>query len=113
MRAEPGLRLTIVAREAHTPYSGMLPGYIAGQYEWDEIHIDLLKMSTAADCRFISDEITGLDPDQREIYFLERPPLRYDVLSINTGGVPGVQTPGIEHTIPSSRSVGSSRNGSD
>lgn len=100
MRTEPGLRLTIVAREAHTPYSGMLPGYIAGQYEWDEIHIDLLKLSTAANCRFISEEITGLDPAEREIYFLERPPLRYDVLSINTGGVPGVQTPGIEHTIP-------------
>lgn len=100
MRAEPGLRLTIVAREAHTPYSGMLPGYIAGQYEWDEIHIDLLKLSTAASCRFISDEIIGLDPIQREISFRERPPLRYDVVSINTGGVPGVQTPGIEYTIP-------------
>lgn len=100
MRAEQGLRLTIVAREAHTPYSGMLPGYVAGQYEWDEIHIDLLKLSTAANCRFISDEITGLDPIQREISFRERSPLRYDVVSINTGGVPGVQIPGIEHTIP-------------
>lgn len=100
MRAEPGLRLTMVAREAHTPYSGMLPGYIAGQYEWDEIHIDLLKLSTAASCRFISDEITGVDPTRQEILFSDRPPLRYDVVSINTGGVPGVQTRGIEHTIP-------------
>lgn len=100
MRPEPGIRLTIIAREAHTPYSGMLPGYIAGQYDWNEIHIDLLKLSTAASCRFIPEEITGLDPARREIFFCDRPPLRYDIVSINTGGVPGVTTNGIEHTIP-------------
>ena len=31
MRREPGLRVTIVSREPHTPYSGMLPGLIRGE----------------------------------------------------------------------------------
>ena len=49
MRPQPGVRLTLVAREPHTPYSGMLPGFIAGQYSWDDVHIDLARLSTFSD----------------------------------------------------------------
>jgi len=89
MRPEPGLRLTIIAREPHSPYTGMLPGYVAGAYDWDDIHIDLAKLARFADARFIAAEASGIDTAQRRILFPNRPPLRYDVLSINTGGVPG------------------------
>ena len=61
MRPEPGVRLTLIAREPHTPYSGMLPGYVAGQYTWDEIHFDLWKLSVFANCRLIVDEVIGVD----------------------------------------------------
>ena len=89
MHPEPGLRLTIVAREPHSPYSGMLPGFVAGHYAWDDIHIDLLRLAAFAGARFIAAEATGLDLANRRIEFGDRPSLRYDVLSINTGGVPG------------------------
>ena len=89
MKPEPGLRLTIVAREPHSPYSGMLPGFVAGHYAWDDIHIDLMRLAAFAGARFIAAEATGLDLAARRIDFSDRPPLRYDVLSINTGGVPG------------------------
>ena len=89
MRPEPGVRLTIVAREPHSPYSGMLPGLVAGVYAWDDIHIDLARLAAFADARFIAAEATGLDPEQRQVTFDARPPLRYDVLAINTGGIPG------------------------
>ena len=41
MRPLPGLRLTIVTNNIRTPYSGMLPGYIEGIWQDDDINIDL------------------------------------------------------------------------
>ena len=97
MRPVPGVRLTLICREVHTPYSGMLPGLIAGHYTYDEAHIDLRKLAVFSSARFIRAEVTGLDPEIRELRFEERPPIPYDLLSLNTGSTPGVQrVPGAE-----------------
>lgn len=89
MRPEPGVRLTVIAREVHTPYSGMLPGHVAGRYDRDEMHIDVARLARFAEARLIPSEVTGLDLDSQRVVMRDRPPLRYDVLSLNTGGVPG------------------------
>ena len=34
------LAVTMVNPGRHAPYSGMLPGYIAGHYGYDDVHID-------------------------------------------------------------------------
>ncbi|MGA1586305.1 MAG: selenide, water dikinase SelD [Burkholderiaceae bacterium] len=98
MRPMPGVRVTLLASPSHTPYSGMLPGYIAGHHGFDEVHIDLRQLAQRCGARFIGDEAVGLDQDTRHVHCARYPDIRYDVLSINIGsspnlgGVPGASS---------------------
>jgi selenide,water dikinase len=81
----PGVRLTLVNPGPAAPYTGMLPGLIAGHYRRDEIMIDLVRLARRAGARLILDRATGLDPAAREVILAARGRLRYDVASIDTG----------------------------
>jgi selenide,water dikinase len=91
MQPEPGLRITLICTDIDTPYSGMLPGYISGHYSFDEVHIDLGRLASFAGARFIHGEVTGLDRANQRVQVMDRPPVPYDLLSINTGSTPNVQ----------------------
>jgi NADH dehydrogenase FAD-containing subunit len=56
-----GMRLTLITDVWHTPYSGMLPGYVAGLYEFDDCHIDLRPLTQFAHVQMIVDRAVGLD----------------------------------------------------
>lgn len=101
MQPMPGVRVTLVCTDAQTPYSGMLPGYVAGHYSYDEVHIDLGRLAEFAGARFICAEVVGLDRERRQLLLRDRPALGYDVVSINTGSTPQVDAvPGaVEHAI--------------
>ena len=57
MKPLPGARLTVICTDTDTPYSGMLPGYIAGHYAFDEVHIDLRRLAEFAGARYYRDEV--------------------------------------------------------
>ena len=102
MKPVPGVQLTLVCRDVHTPYSGMLPGLIAGHYTYDEAHIDLRKLSMFSSTRFIHDEVVRLEPNRRMLHFRERPPIPYDLLSLNIGSTPDMRDieGSQEHAVP-------------
>ena len=102
MQPVAGVRLTVICRDTHTPYSGMLPGYIAGHYGYDEVHIDLSRLARFAGARFFRDEALGLDRAAGKVLCRNRPPVPYDYLSINIGSTPQIAnvTGAAEYAVP-------------
>ena len=94
MKPEPGVRLTVVGREPETPYSGMLPGLLRGDYTVDQAHIDLAPLAAAAGARLIVAEATSIDLTARSIGLIGRPDIPFDLLSIDVGGVPAMPVSG-------------------
>jgi selenide,water dikinase len=88
MQPEPGVRLTVICTDVHTPYSGMLPGYVSGHYSYDDVHIDLARLAVFAGARLYRDEVVGIDRVAQKVLCRNRPPVAYDCLSINIGSTP-------------------------
>ncbi len=101
MRPEPGARLTLVARETLATYSGMVPGVLAGQHLATEAQLDLRELARQAGARLIHAEAEGLDLRARRVLLRGRPPLRFDLLSVDVGASPRLEVPGAaEHALP-------------
>jgi selenide,water dikinase len=102
MSPEPGVRLTVICTDVHTPYSGMLPGYVSGHYSYDDAHIDLARLAMFAGARLFQDEVVGIDRAAGRVLCRNRPAVVYDLLSINTGSTPRLRdVPGADaHTTP-------------
>ncbi|MBD2748435.1 FAD-dependent oxidoreductase [Microvirga sp. BT688] len=85
---EPGLTITLVSKDRLTPYSGMLPGHLAGTYTRDEIHIDLERLARAAGAGLILDDAVGFDRAARRVRLKGGKALAYDILSVDIGITP-------------------------
>lgn len=87
-----GLRITLISRDVHTPYSGMLPGLIAGHYDLDETHIDLRRLCEKTNVRLFHSTVTNIDLREKQIFCDNRAAVRFDWLSINVGSQPDLSS---------------------
>jgi selenide,water dikinase len=98
MKPMPGVRVTLVTKDVITPYSGMLPAYVSGIYSHDECHIDLGVLCSWASVRLIQAEVCNIRTGNlgKEVHCTDgRPPIPYDVLSVDIGISPA-SMPGID-----------------
>jgi pyridine nucleotide-disulfide oxidoreductase family protein len=89
-KPQPAARLTLIAPDPTTPYSGMLPGHVAGWYRREEMHIDLARLARASGARLVQDEAVRFDREHRRVILKGGDAVRYDLLSIDIGITPDV-----------------------
>lgn len=98
MHPLPGARLTCVSNQIHAAYSGMLPGTLAGDYQPEQMRVDLVRRCAAVGARLLLVETTGLDRAAKRLLLRDRPPLPYDLLSIGIGSRPA-PIEGLRHAL--------------
>ena len=97
----PGVRLTLINPGPTAPYTGMLPGHVAGHYARDALDIDLVRLARFAGARLVLGAVDRIDPVARALSVPGRAPIGYDLLSIDIGvtsdmaGLPGFAEHGI------------------
>ncbi len=96
MQAIDSVRVTLVSEQALTPYSGMLPGFVAGHYSKLDTLIDLPALCRECGVRWVCAEVIGLDPQAQRIHLKSGADLAYDLVSIDIGSKPDNRFPGAE-----------------
>lgn len=81
----PGARLTLIDPNPVAPYTGMLPGLIAGHYTRAQIEIDLVRLARAAGAQLVLGRGMAIDPDAATVTVAGRPPIAFDILSVDIG----------------------------
>ncbi len=85
-RPFPGTERWLVTSSRHTAYSGMLPGWMAGIYEAEDLLIDLAPLAERAGARLVIADVMGLDPTGSTITLSSGEMLEFDLLSLGVGG---------------------------
>lgn len=85
MKPLAGARLTLINPGPTAPYSGMLPGFVAGHYTRDALDIDLVRLARFAGARVINAAANHLDLDAGKVHLSNRPPVSFDLASVDVG----------------------------
>ncbi len=94
-RKPAGLRLTVIAREASTPYSGLLPALLRREVTAAQAHIALAPLADAAGARLVVVAAEAIDRGAQRVILAGQPPVGFDLLSIDVGGIPSAAPGGL------------------
>jgi selenide,water dikinase len=93
--------VVMVSDVLDAPYSGMLPGLVAGLYQPNEIHIHLPKLCKRAGIKLIQRRVIHINATDRFVRCEDGTTIPFDLISIDVGStpshsnIPGVQKFGI------------------
>jgi len=79
------VQVTLVSPEPLAVYSGMVPGWLAGVYRFEQAAIDLPRLCNLRGARWLRGEVAALRPDAKEMRLVNGEIVSYDVLSLNVG----------------------------
>src|SRR5262245_50461271 len=98
----PRARVTVVLDRPEAVYSGMVPGFAAGEYAMRELEIDVARLAQRAGAALVLAPATRIDAARRRIEIEGRAPLDFDLASLDVGGsLRGLELPGVrEHALP-------------
>lgn len=93
--------VTVINPGRTAPYSGMLPGFVAGHYQRHELDIDLQKLAQRAGATLIDGRAVGMDIHKRRVHLEDGSSLPFDLASVDVGitsrmrALPGFEQYGI------------------
>jgi NADH dehydrogenase FAD-containing subunit len=99
--AAAGVEVVLLAPTPRLLYSGMMPGWLAGQYGFDDCAIDLGRVARQAGLGWIEDTLVDVDFAGREAVGASGRRYGYDLLSLNVGSanLTGTREPGSTVTV--------------
>ncbi len=92
------VELTLVSPDPLAPYSGMVPGWLAGDYAWEDCCIDGARLAARAGAKLIVDRVVALDAARREVSLAGGRVLGADAMVLNIGST--VRMPGLSEGRP-------------
>jgi len=84
-RAAPDAAVTLITPHTEVPYTGMVPGLVAGKYRFDEVAIDAAALAARAGVAMRKAKATAIDRAARVVQCDDGGAVPYDILSINIG----------------------------
>ncbi len=79
------LDIVLINPSAFTPYTGMLPGLISGDYRRKDAYVDLVKLCNASGVRLLIGSVEKINPYRKSLVIKGRPEITFDVVSIDVG----------------------------
>lgn len=81
-----GVRVILISGDNQTPYSGYLPGVIAGLMPRQELMLDVVALASHHKVEYEAQNAVDIDLCLRQVVLESGAKISYDCLSINTGG---------------------------
>ncbi|MEM6778282.1 MAG: FAD-dependent oxidoreductase [Planctomycetota bacterium] len=77
--------VTLINPSRTAPYSGMLPGFVAGHYERDELEINLERLTRQAGAELIQGRAVALRQSPQRVLLEDGKELTFDLASLDVG----------------------------